>query len=261
MLVRPGNKTRLSKIIVPLFPEHTIYYEPFFGAGGMFFNKKAAKYSILNDNDSDVFNLFLVVKDKPEELKKLWGNTPFSEELFYYWYYTKESDPIKSAVRFLYLSNLSYLGKSDTFLLQHSNAKLKSKLEQMIYITSEMFKNSMLRNQDFRNFYDDIIAGNLHIPKSKRFIYADPPYLGTSNNYETTWTKKDAFDNIDTLIDSGIRFAMSEYDHKDILSYVKEKNLNIFDLGTNVSLKTKKKEILITNYDIQNSLFQTLNKI
>ena len=34
-----------------------IYIEPFFGAGGMFFNKRKAKYNVLNDLDSEIFNL------------------------------------------------------------------------------------------------------------------------------------------------------------------------------------------------------------
>ena len=49
------------------FPEHKVYVEPFFGAGGMFFNKRKAKYNIVNDYDNDVFNLFNVVMHKKDE--------------------------------------------------------------------------------------------------------------------------------------------------------------------------------------------------
>ncbi len=41
----------------------------FFGAGGMFFNKPKAKYNFVNDLDSEVFNLFNVVKTQKEDLK------------------------------------------------------------------------------------------------------------------------------------------------------------------------------------------------
>ena len=58
ILRRLGNKKKIAKEIQKYFPPHKIYIEPFFGAGGMFFNKHKAKYNIVNDLDSDVFNLF-----------------------------------------------------------------------------------------------------------------------------------------------------------------------------------------------------------
>ena len=58
ILRRLGNKQAIAHKIIPYFPPHKIYIEPFFGAGGMFFNKPKAKYNIVNDLDSDVFNLF-----------------------------------------------------------------------------------------------------------------------------------------------------------------------------------------------------------
>lgn len=45
ILRRLGNKSKLAAKIIPYFPAHKIYIEPFFGAGGMFFNKPKAKYN------------------------------------------------------------------------------------------------------------------------------------------------------------------------------------------------------------------------
>ena len=53
ILRRLGNKKKIAKEIQKYFPPHKIYIEPFFGAGGMFFNKPKAKYNIVNDLDSD----------------------------------------------------------------------------------------------------------------------------------------------------------------------------------------------------------------
>ena len=64
ILRRLGNKTKIAKEIQKYFPTHSIYVEPFFGAGGMFFNKPKVKFNIVNDMDSDVFNLFQVVNNK-----------------------------------------------------------------------------------------------------------------------------------------------------------------------------------------------------
>lgn len=70
ILRRLGNKKKLLPKLLPLFPNHSIYVEPFFGTGSVFFGKPKAKYNILNDLDSDVYNLFQVVMRKKEELEE-----------------------------------------------------------------------------------------------------------------------------------------------------------------------------------------------
>ena len=51
ILKRLGNKKKIAKEIQKYFPEHKIYIEPFFGAGGMFFNKpkKQAYWGAYNE--------------------------------------------------------------------------------------------------------------------------------------------------------------------------------------------------------------------
>lgn len=39
MLNMVGNKKALADKIIKYFPQHETYIEPFFGAGGIFFNK------------------------------------------------------------------------------------------------------------------------------------------------------------------------------------------------------------------------------
>ena len=76
ILRRLGNKQAIAHKIIPYFPPHKTYIEPFFGAGGMFFNKPKAKYNIVNDLDSEVFNLFQVVMNQKEELEKAFYMMP-----------------------------------------------------------------------------------------------------------------------------------------------------------------------------------------
>lgn len=250
ILRRLGNKRKIAQDIIPHFPTHKIYIEPFFGAGGMFFNKPKAQYSIVNDLDSDVFNLFQVVKDCKDEFLNLFTITPMSEELFNYWTENEETEPLQKALRFLYLSSFSYLGKNDTFMLLHSNCSYKQKLERLINESADYFKNTMFRNKDFRVFFDSIYETEKHIPKSQRFIYADSPYVETTDNYGTPkWTKKDCTDLMDTLINTEIRFGMSEFDHKFVLKEAEKRGLNIIEIGKRRNLKNERIEILITNYE------------
>ena len=110
ILRRLGNKSKIAHEIQKYFPAHEIYIEPFFGAGGMFFNKPKAKYNIINDLDSDVFNLFQVVMNQKEELEKAFYLMPIHSDLLNYWKVNKETEPIKKALRFLFISNFTLLG-------------------------------------------------------------------------------------------------------------------------------------------------------
>ena len=251
ILRRIGNKQRIAKDIYQYFPKHKIYYELFFGAGGMFFNKPKAKYSILNDLDSDVFNLFKVVKDKSSDLEELLSITPMSEELFYHWRDNEEVNEVEKALRFLFLSSFSYLGKSDTFRVLHSDCAYKNKIKLLVKKCSDYLNTSLIRNKHYSEFFDDIYESDAHIPNIDRFSYADPPYLDTTNNYGTpVWTKDDVVLLLDTLELSNVRFAMSEFNHPFILKQANERGLNIKEIGERQTLKNKNMEILITNYEI-----------
>lgn len=92
ILRRLGNKQAIAHKIIPYFPPHKIYVEPFFGSGGMFFNKPKAQHNIMNDLDSDVFNLFNIVVNRKDEFLELLELAPYSSELFEYWKTNKETN-------------------------------------------------------------------------------------------------------------------------------------------------------------------------
>ena len=85
VLYRLGNKSRIAPRILPFIPEHQLWLEPFFGAGGLFFNKPRAQRNIVNDLDSEVFNLFTVVVDRRAELEEAWASMPIHEDLWKHW--------------------------------------------------------------------------------------------------------------------------------------------------------------------------------
>lgn len=54
----PGSKWGSADWIISHFPEHHSYLEPFFGSGGVFFNKPRSDIETINDLDGEVVNLF-----------------------------------------------------------------------------------------------------------------------------------------------------------------------------------------------------------
>jgi DNA adenine methylase len=253
ILKRLGNKNNIAKEIQKHFPPHKIYIEPFFGAGGMFFNKPKAKYNIVNDLDSDVFNLFDVVMNQKEELEKAFYMMPIHSDLLDYWKENKETDPIKKALSFLLSSNMTWLGIGDkihTALKNH-----KKPFEENIDKTNEMLKDVIFNNLDVVDFFKNISFRGID-EINKTLIYCDPPYLGTNDNYSNSFTEEQSKELFDTLEDTGCKFAMSEFDHPFILEQANERNLNVIIIGERQNLKNRRTEILITNYkDNQQKLF------
>ena len=253
ILKRLGNKNNIAKEIQKQFPPHKIYIEPFFGAGGMFFNKPKAKYNIVNDLDSDVFNLFNVVMNQKEELKKAFYIMPIHSDLLDYWKENKETEPIKKALSFLLSSNMTWLGIGDkihTALKNH-----KKSFEENIDKTNEMLKDVIFNNLDVIEFFKNISFRD-EDEKAKALIYCDPPYLGTNNNYSNSFTEEQSKELFDTLEETECKFAISEFDHPFILEQAKQRNLNVIIIGERQNLKNRRTEILVTNYsNSQQSLF------
>ena len=255
ILRRLGNKQAIAKDIIKYFPEHRFYIEPFFGAGGMFFNKPKAKYNIVNDLDSDVFNLFQVVINKKVKLYESLKLMPLHSDLLKYWKLNIETEPIKKAMRFLFLSNLTYLGKGDTvkFGLGENSKKI---MINNLQATFDLLEDVMFINKDFRKFFKSYQI-RADVMKENVFIYCDPPYLGTNNNYSNSFTEQDSIDLFDCLQETKCKFAMSEFNNEFILNQAKERGLNIVLIGERKNLKNIKTEILITNYE--NTQLQMFN--
>jgi DNA adenine methylase len=251
ILNRLGNKTKIAQQIQEYFPPHTIYIEPFFGAGGMFFNKPKVKYNFVNDFDDDVYNLFRQLVDNTDELTTWLEKTPITETLFKEWGKGKrEESNVLNAIRFLCISNYGLYGKPDTLRIGAVNPK-KQILEN-IDKTLALLKDVYFFNTCFRNVYKKCdYKGNIE----KCFTYADPPYLETGNNYSASFTEKDSFDLFETLQGGGTKWAMSEFDHPFIIEQAQQRGLNIITVGERTNLMNKRTEVLITNYKNNPTLF------
>jgi DNA adenine methylase len=252
ILRRLGNKSKIAKKIQTYFPAHKIYIEPFFGAGGMFFNKPKAKYNIVNDIDSDVFNLFMVVMNQKAELEAAFYQMPIHSDLLEYWKKNTETDPIKKALRFLFLSNFNAYGSESTLFIAAQDTK--GMFEKRINLTYELINKVQFLNYDFRKFLKSFIIKS-DSELNHFFIYADPPYLGTGDNYSNSFTETDSIALFDALQATRCKFAMSEFDNPFILKQAKERGLNVHIIGERQNLKNRRTEILVTNYKLDNKLF------
>lgn len=256
ILRRLGNKSQIADKIIPYFPPHKIYIEPFFGAGGMFFNKPKAQYNIVNDIDSDVFNLFQVVMNQKDELEKAFFMMPIHSDLLEYWQSNKETDSIKKALRFLFLSLFVPNGHHSSIDVNPRNSK--NRFYETIDETFNRLDNVKFTNYDFRKFIipvsNRVESDGCH--KKNSFIYADKPYSDTVDNYEYKWTIQDDIDLLNVLEETNIKYAVSEFEGSHFEKLALEKGLNKIVIGERQNLKNRRVEILLCNYENENSLFK-----
>ncbi|MFN3987572.1 MAG: DNA adenine methylase [Rhodocyclaceae bacterium] len=174
-----GGKRRLAKHIIPKFPDHSCYVEPFAGGAALFFMKPPVKAEVLNDINGDLVNLYRVVKHHlvafVEEYR--WALT--SREMFEW---AQQAAPatltdIQRAARFYYLQRLAFGGK----------------------IVGQTFGTTTTSSARFNltRIEDELSAAHLrlsqttieHLPwvtcverydRPHTLFYLDPPYWGTT---------------------------------------------------------------------------------
>lgn len=108
-----GGKGRLVDGILPLFPAHECYVEPFCGAAALFFNKQPSDVEVLNDINGELVNLYRVVQHHLEEFVRQFKWALSSRQVFEW---LKDTPPetltdIQRAARFFYLQRLAFGGK------------------------------------------------------------------------------------------------------------------------------------------------------
>ena len=104
----PGSKWGSADWIISHFPEHHSYLEPFFGSGGVFFNKPRSDIETINDLDGEVVNLFQQIRNDPERLAREIYFTPYSREVYEMAYQKEPENDLEKAVLFYTRLNMGH---------------------------------------------------------------------------------------------------------------------------------------------------------
>lgn len=255
MLRRIGNKSELASEIIQYFPKDiTVFIDLFFGSGAMTWEmiKKFPKiYYTANDLDNDVYNLWTICinEEKFNQLFELIEITPYHSTN--YKKFATDFIPkneIEKALQFLYLSNFSIYGfKSMLDMSSYKNSK-KLLLENAKNIL-QFLKFVRFDNKDFRKFHLPLsFPVTRPTEKYGQFVYADPPYIATADNYSNSFTEQDTKELIEKLISSELRFCISEFLTKTTEKLAKEYNLNLTIIKERRNHKKRSTEIIMTNY-------------
>lgn len=245
-----GGKKALRDRIISEFPKDmpSRYIEVFGGAGWVLFRKEkvAKQLEVYNDIDSNLVNLYRVIKYHREEFIKEFNLTLLSREMFNDF---KEQinvsglTDIQRAVRYFYLIKVSFGSAKGSY--NTSGKRLDKTLERLDEI-QERLSTVSIENKDFENLiktYD----------REGALFYLDPPYHETEKYYKNgnSFTEEDHI---------RLQKCLSKLKGKFVLSYndddfIRElyKDYNIIEVSRKNTLSsndnTKEfKEVIIKNY-------------
>jgi DNA adenine methylase len=185
ILQYPGKKNSIAKWIISHFPpdyQSMTYLEPFFGSGSIFFRKERSAVETINDIDNEISNLFMQIRDKPDELMLLLMNTPWSREE-YDLSFEKTDSPLEKArrciVRFWFTVGANVRVKNGMrFEIKRNTGGIgyfHLKLPEVISLASERLKHSKngIVQIENRNVFELIPIYD----RENVLMYLDPPYL------------------------------------------------------------------------------------
>lgn len=263
-----GGKNRSVPFLIDHLPSDfsTInrYFEPFLGAGSLFFSLTPRKAK-LSDINKDLIECYQAVKQRPDLVSRyLDQHLAKTCEAYYYqmrYKYNYSKPSIYRAALFIYLNKTCFngiwrvnkKGKSNVPYGRQDHPALPSKKE--LVRVSQALASAELEQKNYKDIIEEVRHGD--------FVYLDPPYPPLSNTSNFTHYTKEGFNKEDhkklanfarELTQKGCHVLVSNSDTEYIRSLY-ENDFNIFELEVTRLIRAdgkryKVKEIAITNYDV-----------
>lgn len=240
------------------------YFEPFLGAGSLFFSLTPRRAK-LSDINKDLIECYQALKQRPDLVSRyLHQHLTKTCEAYYYqmrhkYNYSKPS--IYRAALFIYLNKTCFNGiwrvnKKGEFNVPYGHQDhpaLPSK-EELLKVSIAL-ANAELEQKDYKDVIAEVKKGD--------FVYLDPPYPPLNNTSNFTHYTKEGFTKEDhkevvlfakELANKGCYVLVSNSDTEYIRSLY-ENDFNIFELEVMRLIRAdgkryKVKEIAVTNYDL-----------
>lgn len=216
------------------------YFEPFIGAGAVFFDLDPSVKKYGNDFNADLIEVYEVIRDNPKgllrELKKH-VNTP---EHFYEvrgWDRRpnfQNRSPVSRAARFIYLNRTCFNGlyrvnRSGYFNVPFGNYKSPNYLNPENILSVSEFLNLNPKPKFYSGDYRKCTSN----ARQGDFVYLDPPYDPISNTSSFTSYSNEGF---------------GKDDQKDL----RDEALRLTEIGATVLLSNSDTEFVRDIYSISN---------
>lgn len=268
-----GGKRQLLPVLKKHIPKsYKTYFEPFVGAGALFFALQRPK-AVINDTNQELINCYKVIKNNPEELLEKTKEHELNNSKIYY-YDLRDLDrdklefdslsDIDKAARIIYLNKTCFNGlfrvnSQGQFNVPYGDNKNPVVAEHIVITTISEYLNENeieILNRDFKDAVTDAKRGD--------FIYFDPPYDPISDSSSFTGYDLNGFgreeqirlrDLCNELVGRGCQVLISNSStdfikelYRDYTVKEVQASRNINSVGTS---RGKINELLIfRNYDV-----------
>lgn len=275
-----GGKRQLIKTICPNIPkdlpEGSRYFEPFLGGGSVFF-ELAPTIATISDLNSELINVYLVVRDHPEELITALKRFTNTEECFYAVRNIdrdsvgiSELSDIEKAARTIYLNKTCFNGYFRVNARGQFNTPYAHYPNSLDFIGEANIRTvSALLNSQTISILCCSFAKALEGVKAGDFVYLDPPYDPVNGKKYFDGYTAEQFNRAkqielakacDEINAKGAFFMLSNSATKFIKSLYLGKGYHVYYVlaKRNISAKPSQREpveeVLVTNYKIEDSL-------
>lgn len=175
-----GGKTHLVSFLcslVPLDINRGTYWEPFLGAGSLFFALRPSR-AVLSDRNADLIACFRAVRERPDLISRYLRMHAARTSKDYYYIirarYNKSTDSIAKSAMFIYLNKTCFNGiwrvnKKGEFNVPYGHKEPPALPPRAdLVAASNALRSAELRIGDFREVLGEAQPGD--------FVYLDPPY-------------------------------------------------------------------------------------
>lgn len=206
-----GGKWALAPKILPYFPNHRTYVEPFSGAASLFMQKPRAFSEVLNDLDGEIVNLFRVLRSPAlaGRLAKELFLTPYSRAEFDL-AYTPAKGKVERARRLLvraYMghgsSGAHHLATKTGFRSYRSRERTMPQHDWANYPAEIPIFTSRLEGVIIECRPAGFVINRFDNPDT--LIYCDPPYVHSTRSEPHNVGKKGHY-----------RHEMTDKDHEEL---------------------------------------------
>ncbi len=256
-----GGKQNLINTLVPLFPEHTLYAEPFVGGGALYWSKKPSEIEVINDTNKELINFYEICKNEFVDLEKMIRISLHSRSLHsdaqVVYNHSHLFSRIKRAWAVWVLASQSFASMLDG---SWGYDRAKGTTSQKISNKRESFTEELsIRMQNTQVECTDALRIISSRDSAKSFFYCDPPYYNSDCGHYDGYSLQDFENLLQTLSQIKGKFILSSYPSEILKKYAKEHNWIQKNIEQTVSVSNntgksgkKKTEVITANYDLSN---------
>lgn len=205
-----GGKWMLAPWIISHFPKHRIYTETFGGGASVLLRKPRCYSEVYSEKDGEMVNLFKVVRDHGDALRKALELTPFARVEFKQ-SYEPAGEPVEQARRtlvrsFMGFGSASASGANTGFRASSNRSGTTPAHDWANYPECVPAIIDRLRGVVIENREACEVMAQHDTPETLHYV--DPPYVLETRSMKNPYCKK------------GYRFEMTDAQHRELAAFL-----------------------------------------